>query len=560
MTNPYFNHVNNRVEPGSRALDSQINNIADEVALGFDRLPTEAELKENTTNFAVSTGTVNALVVSLPYTPTLLNGFNLYVQFNGTSTGAATLNVSGTGAKSIVNSDGSPLTGGAMVIGTTGHFSYDKVGDRYILISNNSVWGKPVVSASTDPSEYCPGYTYTFIDEDEWRITGFDVTNLFFVGRRLKFIDGQSTYFGTITISAFSGGNTNMTMDMEGIDVLTTSITEVCLTTGTAGWSPISTAPFGNNSINDIVVGDIGLSTYMFAVGDNGKCGVSSDGGLNWVMLDTGTSENLNVCVYDATNEAFWGGGDAGVLVNTDNATSITLDTTSIPALSGNQSDNIQGFTHNTAEDGLGALYHNGVGTHRMAWSQDQGSTWTAGATQGSPSDNTHALQAAANIGGGTGISISALKAGGNDHIETRLTTGVSAGSFGTGHTTTVISITVIMAFDDGLGSVPAIFAGSTGLVDGLQFWNADDTVTFTQAHRDFAWSPLHERLILVGDNAQLGYLDVADRGLTDAWTIVQTGFNPLASILGVVWDSTHGVFVAVADNGQICRSTNGIN
>jgi len=556
MTNSYFNHVNNRIDPGSRALDSQVNNIADEVALGFDRLPTEAELKENTTNFALSTGTPNALIVALTYTPSLLNGFNLYIQFNATSTGAATLNVSATGAKSVVNSDGSPLTGGAMVIDTIGQFAYDLPNDRYILISNNSAWGKPVVSASTSPSEYCPGYTFTFVDEDEWRITGLDVTNLFNAGRRLKFIDGQNTYFGSITLSVFTGGNTDITMDMEGIDVLTSTINEVCLVTGTAGWSPIATDPFAGGAINDICIGDISSVTYLFAVGDVGRCGVSSDGGLNWVMLSTGTTENLKVCAYDSSNEQFWGGGDAGVLVNTDNATSITLDTTSIPALTGTTSDNISGFVYKSTEDALGILFDITATSHRLGNSLNQGGSWQEAGTTLHPPENCKGLRSRPDGAGGTGLSLSTIRAG---HFqELRWDSGVTDSSL-TGGFSTNDDISVIIRFEDN-GTIPEIFAGFSGNVDGLQFWGADDTVTFGNIHRDFAWSPIHERLILVGDNAQLGYLDKADRALTDAWTNTGNGFNPLANIYGVVWDSTHGVFVAVADNGQICRSTNGIN
>lgn len=136
--NDYFNHVNNRVAAGSRALDSQINNIADEVALGFDRIPTEVQLKEGTAGFGTDTGLVDALVVTLPYLPTLTDGFVFFIRITITNTGPATLNINATGAKSIVNSDGSALEAGALVLGTIAQLVYDLTGDRYLLLSYNT--------------------------------------------------------------------------------------------------------------------------------------------------------------------------------------------------------------------------------------------------------------------------------------------------------------------------------------------------------------------------------------------------------------------------------------
>lgn len=149
MANNYFNHVNNRVEGGSRALDSQINNIADEIALGFDKLPTEVQLKESTTGFGVSTGSADILVVSLSYVPTLTDGFVFFVRMNATNTGPATIDINGTGVKSIVNSDGGALAAGSLVAGTIAQLSYDLTNDRYILMSNNVT--DPPPTPGTDP-------------------------------------------------------------------------------------------------------------------------------------------------------------------------------------------------------------------------------------------------------------------------------------------------------------------------------------------------------------------------------------------------------------------------
>ena len=558
MTNPYFNHENNRIDPGSRALDSQINNIADEIALGFDRLPTEEELFGGTTGFANSTGTQNALIVLLPYAVVLTDGYQLQVRFNGTNlSGGATLNVNSTGVKTIVNSDGSVLTTGAMVNGALGTFIYDQSLDRYILISNNSAWGKPSGETDTQlPSEYCPGYTYTFVSTSAWRITGLDQTNLFHIGRRLKFVDGVDTYFGSITSSVFTGGNTDIGMSMEGGDVLTNTITTVCLTTGQAGWSQIATDPFGGTQINDLVVGDISGTTYLFAVGNQGKCGISSDGGLTWIMLSTGTTEHLTCCCYDSDNEQFWGGGDAGVLIDTVNATSITLDTTSIPALA-SSTDDIIGIIFLTG-DGLAVIFQIGSISYGTASSTNQGTSWISRATLGLCNKDAPILHPE---GGPTND----FTAGPDFHTwlvqqtGTRLLSGVTDASSNVGDSIAPSICSTQRGFTEaGLkGRMQGAFDGA---IDGhAGGWVARDDVTFSQRVRSFAFAPIHERMVMVGDNQQIGYLDKDDAASADAWTNVENGFNPTADILGVVWDDTHGVFIAVADSGQICRSTNGL-
>lgn len=561
MANPYFNHVSNRIDPGSRALDSQINNIADEIAAGFDLLPTEAELFGGTAGFATSSGTANALLVQLAYTVSLADGFNFYVRFNATSTGAATINVNSTGVKTIVNSDGTPLSSGAMIIATIGHLVYDLDVDRYILISNNSAWGKPGQTEVQNPSEYCPGYTYTFVSGNVWRITGLDVSILFHVTRRLKFVDGANTYFGTVSSVVFTGGNTDMTMAMENEDSLTNSIGAVCLTTGNTSWSIISTDPFLGTSINDIVMGDIGATTYAFAVGQLGKCGVSTDGGLTWVMLPTGTTEHLNACAYDSINETFWAGGDAGVIISSINGTSIVLDTTSIPDIIGaTGNDNIHGFSW--VEAGLTLLFTaNTTPRDSTAKSSNQGSTWTIKATHGTASGSDFPNLIAAGGPSNQEISgpVSASWTSGDTSNDKILA--FDSNSFNGDASITPSIVSSWQGFTD-LGAQRYMMGATDGRIRGNGVWTGVSVggVTFGDRVRSFAYSPLHSRMVVVGDNAMLGYLEKDDASVNEMWTVVQNGFNPTSDINRVVWDGTHNIFIAVGSVGQIARSTNGTN
>lgn len=45
-----------------------------------------------------------------------------------------------------------------------------------------------------------------------------------------------------------------------------------------------------------------------------------------------------------------------------------------------------------------------------------------------------------------------------------------------------------------------------------------------------------------------------------NTWSLVSNGFNPTANINDCHWSPDDQLFIAVADNGQIARSTTGLN
>lgn len=137
MANDYFNHVANRVQAGTRAIAANVNAVADEISVGLDLLPTEDELKLGLTRYAVDSGVADAYVLTMPYVPVLTDGFNLTFKAVNANTGAATLNVNGTGIKSIVNPDGSALIANTFSANAIIIVAYESIGDRYILVSQN---------------------------------------------------------------------------------------------------------------------------------------------------------------------------------------------------------------------------------------------------------------------------------------------------------------------------------------------------------------------------------------------------------------------------------------
>ena len=413
---------------------------------------------------------------------------------------------------------------------------------------------------STATGIYNPGYTsYTQIDDDEFEIDGVNAVNLFYAGRRLRFTSDSGAFtFGNIDQRDFDStvpNDTYVRMSMDSGETIPAIINTVELISSDTQWSPIPTDPFGGDSINDIVVGDIAGVTYLFAVGDLGKAGHSIDGGLTWIMLVTGTTEHLNVCTFDSVNEEFWSGGELGVLVSWD-GTTVTLDAASIAALPTTGDARIQGFTFSSGEDALLLLYqHTNVPAFVKAYSLDQGATWIGISTLGNIPDGVHNLKAAINVGGSTGPQAYALLL---SNTSSRRSDSAVDTSFATGDGMAPTVPSAMGFFDDG-GQSARVYGGFDNAIRGEAFWTGTDVVTFANRHRAFAYSPVHDRLVVVGDNQQIGTLDKADQDAFDAWTISQNGFDPLANILGVEWDDTNGNFCAVADNGQICRSTNGL-
>lgn len=409
---------------------------------------------------------------------------------------------------------------------------------------------------------YNPGYTsYTQIDDDEFTVDQIDAFNLFYVGRRLRFTDiGGNFTFGNIAFRDFDTTETNDTyvlMSMDSGDTVPTPINTVELISSDTQWSPIPLDPFGGTAIRGIIVGSIAAVTYLFAVGDLGKAGWSTDGGLTWTMLVTGTTEHLNVCQFDSINEHFWAGGQLGVLVRWD-GTVVVLDTTSIPSpgLATTGDGRINGFSYDSGADALIILYQRlSTPTWHTATSDDQGATWLNRASLGNISEGFNNLRAFVALGGATGPvhrAITLLNTG-DRFISTWDDT-----SFATGPNMAPHVAAQSFLFDDGDQSVHML-ASFDGSISGESQWVGLDDVTFVNPVRDFAYSVVHSRLVMVGDNQQIGTLEEAEQDAADAWVPAQNGFDPLANIKGVEWDSFNANFCAVADNGQICRSTNGL-
>ncbi len=111
---------------GTTANAADVKAEFDAIQSGFDKLPTEAQLKSGNLNYAVDSGAADAYVVTMPQTWTAYTaGWHLVMKVTNANTGASTVNVDGLGVKSIKKTDGSALVAGDLVAGALVTLGYD---------------------------------------------------------------------------------------------------------------------------------------------------------------------------------------------------------------------------------------------------------------------------------------------------------------------------------------------------------------------------------------------------------------------------------------------------
>lgn len=132
----------------TRALSASVNDLSAAVEVFDNKLPAETEIKRGTINFGVDSGTANAYVVALPYTPSgYVSGLEVGFLPLATNTGAATINVNGLGVKSLKRADGSALSAGDITVGIPVLAKYSSV-TGYMHMSGSSAVDAAAAAAS----------------------------------------------------------------------------------------------------------------------------------------------------------------------------------------------------------------------------------------------------------------------------------------------------------------------------------------------------------------------------------------------------------------------------
>lgn len=142
MTNAYYTPA--AIVPNTLARSSAVNAQFTGVEAGFDKLPTEAELKQGkVTKAGADTGGVNAHVVALPYAPaSYVEGLHVRFRAVTTNTGPSTINVNGLGVQGIRTYAGAALAGGEIVGDAFTDLVYDAAGGFFRIVN-------PVTSIAT---------------------------------------------------------------------------------------------------------------------------------------------------------------------------------------------------------------------------------------------------------------------------------------------------------------------------------------------------------------------------------------------------------------------------
>jgi hypothetical protein len=114
---------------GTLARTAEVNAQLQAIEESFDTLPTEEQLKRNTTTFAVDTGTVNHIVVALPF-PLLAypgpgEGLEIAAQIANTNTGEADIDVDTLGVVPVKQFNGAVLQAGDLPLGATVKLSWN---------------------------------------------------------------------------------------------------------------------------------------------------------------------------------------------------------------------------------------------------------------------------------------------------------------------------------------------------------------------------------------------------------------------------------------------------
>ena len=425
-------------------------------------------------------------------------------------------------------------------------------------------------AAGATTSTFTPGYpNYTYQSDSTFTVDLFDATPLFYVSRRVRFSQGGTDTHGVVSIAPdFNSSHANdtfVTLTMEGGDTIpSTGTFEVTLVTDAANWAVIAQDPFSGGVIKDVCTGIISAVSWWCAVGENGKVAMSSNAGITWTLYDNsdhGTAVNLNCCCFDPQYNKFWIGGDSGVLLSTTNSTSFTLDTTSVPAIgAGAGADHIHGIasTDSGANPGTLIYFENTSGTvEAMASTVDDGANWVLkDASNSFYMGHDGQFNAIINADSSKGPLIYFASPNSTilrSYASAIATTDVNAGSSSTSKS--------CIAFYSPLPGLTSVVAGNiNNNVTGITTWLGDDTTTWANNVLCFAFSPSQDRLVAVGVNGFIGYWDVANRATNNGWTLVSNGFSNSTNINAIDWSPTDGVFVAVAANGQIARSSTGVS
>lgn len=182
------------------ARASVIKGQFDALEAAFDKLPDRDALLQGRVNFAVATGTGNALVATFTVAPeAYVEGASYRLKLIATNTGPTTLNVNALGAKNVLSSSGAALAGGELVTGNIQDFTY--VGGAFRLPATGPAGpegpvgppdGRTVLNGTDDPAGGDGDDGDFYINTVSWKIFGPKAAGVWPAGVDMLGTDGAN--------------------------------------------------------------------------------------------------------------------------------------------------------------------------------------------------------------------------------------------------------------------------------------------------------------------------------------------------------------------------------
>lgn len=427
------------------------------------------------------------------------------------------------------------------------------------------IYGDIAVSPAGE-ANFNPGYALTFVSTTSFSIDGINVTNLYHVGRRIRFKDNLANESAGVVLTSVFTTDTVITMTMEGADVVPGIMTAAILTTSDVQWSPLPVPnhPFVSMAKAKIVSGRIGEEDWWVIVGSGGFIATSNDGGNFWKQRTiTGglAAQDINDVAYDPDNQRFMAVADGTwIITSVDGVAWVSSQESTLLAAiaSGNGDLDHIAYGNTSLSSNLGFAV---VGAFSSAtnndvyWSTDYGATFALGIANSVSIANgkfyrwndsvtkkyffTNTFSQTPQVATWTSTNEDSSGAGGQDI------------DFDPGVSPNNIAITV---HADG-----QIRMGGGGGVSAWSNLQVINTGTFgTTDLLCIVFSVLLGRWVACGKDGKIGFAERT--GAPNPWTLVTNGFNPTAHILDIAFDENNGLFIAISNDGNICRSTTGIS
>ena len=170
MSNDWYENTLSLAK-GTNARAEDVESKFDEVEVGFDKLPDEADLKNGTISYAVSTGSANAYILALSNITEYADGTEIVFKANHANTGAATVDVNSLGVKSLRRQNGAALASGDIPANKIVSFRYNSTSGYFemqLITAGDMTDVATVAGISTDVSAVAA------IDSDVTTVAGID--------------------------------------------------------------------------------------------------------------------------------------------------------------------------------------------------------------------------------------------------------------------------------------------------------------------------------------------------------------------------------------------------